>query len=221
MFPDHFGHFTDIAADEIDMDHESATATQTSAAEMQRAVVFSARQYVLAEVLDKLVAAHAIAFQGDAHVSATSSSKLNEQRFLHDYDLGVELLYAAGMLLPVAVDQATSTGHLMAVCLKFKQLSHQSSKDASVDMQRAVVEEAVLVRQPLVQLLARMRELLEEWPDHPVLTQLSAIAQRVLEMPMKSPLKALQIGIELLLARAQVIYLTLILTKRHRFCWLM
>ena len=71
-------------------------------------------------------------------------------------------------------------------------------------MQAATTEEAVLVQAPLRAVQARLADLLEEWPEHPVLTQLAAIAGRVLGMPVAAPLKQLLTGLELLLARAQV-----------------
>lgn len=73
-----------------------------------------------------------------------------------------------------------------------------------MDMQAACIEEAVLVQRPLLAVQSRLSELLEEWPDHPVLAQLSAIVARVLGMPVTCPLKQLLTGVELLLARAQV-----------------
>lgn len=39
---------------------------------------------------------------------------------------------------------------------------------------------------------ARLRELLEEWPDNPLLVQLAAIADRLLALPLAAPLK--QVG---------------------------
>lgn len=56
---------------------------------------------------------------------------------------------------------------------------------------------------PLGCMLARLGELLEEWPDHPLLSQLAAICRRVLQLPLNSPLKAVLTGLELLLAQAQ------------------
>ena len=50
---------------------------------------------------------------------------------------------------------------------------------------------------------SRLRELLEEWPEHPVLEQLDAICGRVMGLPANGPLKAALTGIELLLARSQ------------------
>lgn len=71
-------------------------------------------------------------------------------------------------------------------------------------MQAACTEEAVLVQAPLQALQARLGQLLEEWPEHPVLAQLSAIAGRVLGFAVTAPLKQLLTGVELVLARAQV-----------------
>lgn len=50
---------------------------------------------------------------------------------------------------------------------------------------------------------SRIKELLAEWPEHPVLEQLEAICDRVLSLPANGPLKAALTGVELLLARSQ------------------
>ncbi len=52
--------------------------------------------------------------------------------------------------------------------------------EAAVDLQGPVVEEAVLLQGPVRGVRARLTELLAEWPDHPLLTQLAAIADRLL-----------------------------------------
>lgn len=50
----------------------------------------------------------------------------------------------------------------------------------------------------------RLRDLLAQFPDHPLLQQLRTIVQRLLSMQLSSPLKAALTGLELLLSRAQV-----------------
>ena len=67
------------------------------------------------------------------------------------------------------------------------------------------MEETALVQAPLEALLARLDELLEEWPDHPLLGQLRAICCRAMALPLDSPLKAVLTGLELLLQQAQVL----------------
>lgn len=71
-------------------------------------------------------------------------------------------------------------------------------------MQEPCVEETALVQAPLRKLMERLRVLLDEWPDHPILAQLAAICSRVLNFPLSSPVKAVLTGLELVLSRAQV-----------------
>jgi len=52
----------------------------------------------------------------------------------------------------------------------------------AVDIQQACVEEAALLAGPVCGLKARLEELLVEWPEHPVLVQLSAICDRLTGM---------------------------------------
>ena len=56
---------------------------------------------------------------------------------------------------------------------------------------------------PVAATRARIANLLSEWPDHPLLSQLAEICDRVLQLPLMSPLKQALTGLELLLARAQ------------------
>lgn len=73
-----------------------------------------------------------------------------------------------------------------------------------VDINAPCVEEAALLQEPVAAMARRLRELLEEFPDHPVLAQLAAICARCLSLPLTAPLKTALTGLELLLARAQV-----------------
>ena len=57
---------------------------------------------------------------------------------------------------------------------------------------------------PIAAVDSRLRSLLSDYPDHPVLLQLAAIAARCLDLPATAPLKTALTGLELLLARAQV-----------------
>ena len=52
----------------------------------------------------------------------------------------------------------------------------------AVDIQQACVEEAALLAGPVCGLKARLGQLLDEWPEHPVLVQLSAICDRLTGM---------------------------------------
>jgi hypothetical protein len=60
-----------------------------------------------------------------------------------------------------------------------------------------------LVVAPVAAVRKRLQTLLDEWPGHPLLEQLAEICERVLALPLLSPLKQALTGLELLLARAQ------------------
>ena len=49
----------------------------------------------------------------------------------------------------------------------------------------------------------KITRLLDEWPEHPLLTQLAEICDRILNLPLLGPVKTFLTGLELLLARAQ------------------
>ena len=51
---------------------------------------------------------------------------------------------------------------------------------AAVDLQGPVVEEASLLAAPVGGVRIRLAALLEEWPEHPILAQLTAICDRLL-----------------------------------------
>jgi hypothetical protein len=212
VFPDRSAPFADLQQEEelgdgLGPDAPPPPADLPAAASAAAAAAPSAREFVLGEVLQDLVAAHGAAFgaAAAAAVPSTPGDAGGAAAFERSYALGVDLLRQAGLCLPAAVDDAALTGHLYAVGCLARRLGRPPAASAEeADMQAAHVEEAVLVQAPLQAARARVCQLLGEWPDHPVLLQLSGIADRVLGMPAASPLKALLTGLELLLARAQV-----------------
>lgn len=48
-----------------------------------------------------------------------------------------------------------------------------------MDIQQACVEEAALLQAPVAALKQRLQQLLDDWPEHPVLVQLVAICDRL------------------------------------------
>ncbi len=51
--------------------------------------------------------------------------------------------------------------------------------EAAFDMEKACVAEAGLLDEPVRALVARLRQLLEDWPEHPILTQLLNLCDRL------------------------------------------
>ena len=74
-------------------------------------------------------------------------------------------------------------------CLTPKDLPHPDSQgcacvpagSSTIDVQQpgAAVGEAALLMAPIAALQTRLHELLAEWPDNPLLTQLLAICDRI------------------------------------------
>ncbi|XP_022106838.1 midasin-like isoform X2 [Acanthaster planci] len=65
------------------------------------------------------------------------------------------------------------------------------------------IEEAIQCRPLLERFCGRILELLEQWPEHPTLKQLTLLIDRILEFPVTSPLMKFVTGLELLLEKAQ------------------
>jgi len=225
QFPDQFTAFEDLAdPEDLMMDDvgeeykllqqqqqkrqreqgENASSSSSSAA---AAAAFSTKEYFLGEILQEVVSVH-------AEVFGNATAVLNQSRsaeFMRSYELGMQLVELSGGCLSSQLDQVTATGHLYAAAARARELMAQGGANSSLKDEEtdAVInaprpEEAVLVQTPLQSLRVRINTLLEEWPDHPVLMQLDAIAIRIFSMPVNSPLKMLLTGLELLLARAQV-----------------
>ena len=110
---------------------------------------------------------------------------------------------AAAAVAAAAASRRSST---LPVTLTAASSSSSSSDavEAQLDMQQPFPEETVLMQAPLAVLSQRLHVLLEEWPEHPLLQQLLAIVDRLLGLPLSTPLKTALTGLELLLARAQV-----------------
>eukprot|EP00798_Chlamydomonas_sp_ICE-L_P024875 gene24875-10536_t len=153
--------------------------------------------------------------------------------FSISYDLGADLLGVLGGL-DASVDSNTLVGHLYRCSSEYTHLaratestaaevvaaasgiaigskrSRKRGKDAAsdkftaIDVQVSCVEEVSLLQAPVTAVEIRLRELLEEFPTHPLLEQLLAICTRCLELPLTTPLKTALTGLELLLARAQL-----------------
>jgi midasin len=137
-----------------------------------------------------------------------------EKAFTMCFSLGQQLVAAQHGLLPAAVDQLILPGSVMALALQHRALNTSAAATAAaaaaqpqqqqLDMQQPFPEEAFLMQQPLSDMSHRLIQLLEEWPEHPLLLQLLAIVERLLGLPLTVPLKQALTGLELLLARAQV-----------------
>ncbi|XP_068698835.1 midasin-like [Montipora foliosa] len=65
------------------------------------------------------------------------------------------------------------------------------------------VQEVMKVKPVLKDFMARVQELLAEWPEHPFLLQLVVVIERILCFPVSSPVMKILTGLEVLLRKAQ------------------
>jgi hypothetical protein len=54
-----------------------------------------------------------------------------------------------------------------------------TGRDGTFDMEKASVAEAGLLDEPVQLLRERLMQLLDEWPEHPILTQLVNLCNRL------------------------------------------
>lgn len=139
--------------------------------------------------------------------SGAGIETVSRDNFLRAYKLGAEICSSTGFSLPARLDDVTLTGHLFALSIKATQMGENASpSEQYIDTRKPCLREAVLIQDPLEGLKKRIAYLLEEWPENPILLQLDMLLERVLEMPLDTPIKTLLTGLEFLLAKAQVIY---------------
>ena len=209
QFPDVFSVFEDLAADDempLDAEHVQKKTPKASDHERLGAAALSAESFMLGDLLNEVVACHSVVYRAlsEGRPIPVPEGRQTVQRFEQSYALGAALLLNMALIVPAELDEITRTGHLMTAALRFKALANHPSVDGTVDVQKACVEEAVLVQEPLLGFKARLAALLVEWPDHPVLLQLDAITDRILSFALDSPLKQIITGVELLLARSRI-----------------
>ena len=131
--------------------------------------------------------------------------------------------------IPRVLDDTSQLGNLTRVCLehlavskgtmsedspkgadqskdeKFNHKKLQKHADAiDHEMSRGDAPGETSLALPVVANCRRkITALLQEWPEHPLLTQLAEICDRILKLPLLGPVKTFLTGLELLLARAQ------------------
>lgn len=196
-FPDHRLEFADLES--LDGEMEPDLDTQQQQMEEQKAAHALVGD-IKAKVIGRLVAAYGILFE-----NAEGSTAQTPSEFLQSYKAGQEL-FEKMALLPSQLDVLTLGGHTVALAEHHAGLTRHASADPALEhfnIQRPCPEEALLVREPLQAMETRLLQLLQEWPEHVLLTQLLQICRRITSLGVHDPLKRIMTGIELLLSRAQ------------------
>lgn len=202
-----FSLFSEFIEDDNKMTEEDVGG-QKRDAQVSKAV-YSARDYLTGDIVKDVIAIQSEIYD-DKNLGANDWTTTGEQ-FLRSHTLGLVMLELAGHKLSAHVDDASITGNLYAACLKGSLLvSNRARNDQTLEEETDLdiwvenPKEARLLLGVLSPVSKRVTDLLADWPDHPVLSQMSAIIDRLLSMSIQSPLKAFLTGIEILMSKAQL-----------------
>ncbi|GLE05582.1 hypothetical protein PINS_up014614 [Pythium insidiosum] len=167
-------------------------------------------------LLDELCKIHATIYAStpNAKASPESMKKSLVDAFVHCFSLAVNMRGAINALDSQQVERSTIASSLFAASLVQSRLSGRGNVPVSsalssdyirgIDFHRdPFVQEAVLVAQPLQDLLVKVQYLLSLWPDHAILQQLVLIADRIRNFEIRSPLVRTLTAVELLVRKAQ------------------
>ena len=205
MFPQ-VGDFDDLCLEEDDDIAEGAgTCVTGEKFETNKPII--ERKDVSAMVLDAVYGAF-VELNGDGHRRAQLGGDHRpcpRSTTASRFSMGVDMVSRLRGALSSAVDGASAPGFLFALSREWHALTARPDGTIDrVDMYVHNIEEASRIQKPVELILGRLDQLLDEWPDHPILDQLRKIGTRLLDMPLDSPLKSYATGIELLLNKSQV-----------------
>jgi hypothetical protein len=95
-------------------------------------------------------------------------------------DLGTQLLEACGGFSGADISRACLGGCFMKVLDSISQLTPRSPSSSTADVSKPCLEEMTLAVAPIQSLLFNIQQLLERFPEQPMLEKLHMICQRIL-----------------------------------------
>ncbi|XP_042126882.1 midasin [Peromyscus maniculatus bairdii] len=130
--------------------------------------------------------------------------------FLSCYQTGASLVTHFYPLMGVELNDQLLGSQLLACTLSYNTLCGEATSDLIMKpdgpydfYQHPNVAEARQCQPVLQGFSEAVNQLLEEWPEHPVLQQLLVVMDRIRGFPLSSPISKLLNGLEILLAKAQ------------------
>ncbi|XP_020142630.2 midasin isoform X1 [Microcebus murinus] len=130
--------------------------------------------------------------------------------FLSCYQTGASLVTHFYPLLGVELNDQLWGSQLLACTLSQNTLFGEATSDLTLKpdgpydfYQHPNVPEAQQCQPVLQGFSEAVSQLLEDWPDHPALTQLLVVMDRIRSFPLSSPISKFLNGLEILLAKAQ------------------
>ncbi|XP_012665398.1 midasin [Otolemur garnettii] len=130
--------------------------------------------------------------------------------FLSCYQTGASLVTHFYPLMGVELNDRLLGSQLLACTLSYNTLFGEAISDLMVKpdgpydfYQHPNVAEARQCQPVLQGFSETVRRLLQDWPEHPALTQLLVVMDRIRSFPLSSPISKFLNGLEILLAKAQ------------------
>ncbi|XP_061423759.1 LOW QUALITY PROTEIN: midasin [Lethenteron reissneri] len=164
------------------------------------------------------VLVHAEAFRGLTHTAwyrpsgATAHPPPDHMAtFAAAYQLAGTVMAQAYPVVDASLERDTMCAHLLMSKLIRDSVAESPGGPDVVESSRAHYDfyqspnaaQALQCLPPLKAFTVRVSQLLDEWPEHPTLSQLVVVMTRILGFSLSSPLSKFLYGLELLLAKAQ------------------
>lgn len=209
MFPEYL-RASEVKSKDLDHTNENEAAVE----DLVKAEVSDRDWIFFEDILSREVAyfqSQTFGVYGTLYWNGESMPIPDDQRldaFSIAYDAGKVMLEVAGHLMPESVNKRLIPAHLLRLCLEHESLVSCSAEEGKRKPFNIYEDpnalEIASVLKPLAVLQERISALLVEWPEQPILLQLTRIIQSLLTMSLNAPIMKALLGIEHLLAKAQL-----------------
>jgi midasin (ATPase involved in ribosome maturation) len=148
----------------------------------------------------RILEAHQMIFSHSADVDLCKFQDLWINNFKHGYEIMAHLIAQSGKYYPVEIDYLSQTASAFMSSFYTKNGLSEGLYDFYSNPD---VEEANLVVSSVRKFAARLKLLLSEFPDHHVLQHLNSFCEKIVKLPIGTPIMKLLNGIEILLQKSQ------------------
>ncbi|XP_051017145.1 midasin [Acomys russatus] len=209
LFPLHDQDFADILVEPTLEEQKGASDGQKEEAATDPALLSQSSMQAVMLIHQELCLSFARSLWYQQTV-APHEAKHYLSLFLSCYQTGASLLTHFYPVMRVELNDQLLGSHLLACTLSYNTLCGEATSDLMMKpegpydfYQHPNVAEARECQPVLQGFSEAVNELLQDWPEHPVLQQLLIVMDRIRGFPLSSPISKLLNGLEILLSKAQ------------------
>ncbi|WCJ27054.1 Midasin [Euphorbia peplus] len=126
--------------------------------------------------------------------------------FTDTYSLGTRMIKGLGGLVSSSLDATLMPEHLLRLCLEHERTFVPCHKTTNYNFYKdSNASEMAKMVKMLVTLQKRIRSLLDEWEEHPVLSKIIDTTEMLLAIPLGTPIAKALLGLRFLHNRARVL----------------